>query len=249
MENENFWVLDENFKSVGKNMYSLIRCNHCYEITTKRKSNLKTTEHCGCRRGYRKERLVVHNKEQDNKNITVLIHNFEVKENGHYLHKVKCNHCDMVFTTQDYSTLQSCGCRSGVKNRKGAEEAAFSKQIRSYKNGAKSRKIKWELSDKEALFLMKKNCYYCNKEPYESKAYYTAARKRSISRGSYFDEEYYRGGIIKVMGIDRKDSTKDYTKNNTVPCCTTCNIIKREISYEDFLSTVEAIYNHRIKKE
>ena len=43
-------------------------------------------------------------------------------------------------------------------------------------------------------------------------------------------------------GIDRIDSSKGYTKTNTVPCCTKCNMMKHTYSQDDFLSHIKKIY-------
>jgi ribosomal protein L31 len=53
---------------------------------------------------------------------------------------------------------------------------------------------------------------------------------------------YYCGEINNPFnGIDRIDSNGDYTKDNCVPCCSTCNYMKHTLSMEDFLSKIECI--------
>jgi len=37
-------------------------------------------------------------------------------------------------------------------------------------------------------------------------------------------------------GVDRVDSSLGYVFTNVVPCCTTCNLGKREQSYDDFVA-------------
>ena len=44
-------------------------------------------------------------------------------------------------------------------------------------------------------------------------------------------------------GIDRLDSTKPYTIDNCVPCCSICNRMKNKFSLEVFLDKVEKIHN------
>lgn len=44
-----FWVIKENYKTVGKNKYNIVRCNNCYQITTRRKNT--KSKSCGCKRG------------------------------------------------------------------------------------------------------------------------------------------------------------------------------------------------------
>lgn len=49
-------------------------------------------------------------------------------------------------------------------------------------------------------------------------------------------------------GIDRIDSTKPYTIDNCVPCCSICNRMKNKFSLDLFLDKVEKIYNLHCNK-
>lgn len=48
----------------------------------------------------------------------------------------------------------------------------------------------------------------------------------------------------EAYGIDRIDSTKDYTIDNCVPCCFICNRIKNKYSIGVFLDKISKIYNN-----
>ena len=52
----------------------------------------------------------------------------------------------------------------------------------------------------------------------------------------YCGEEY-------ANGIDRIDSTKDYTKENCVTCCFICNRMKNKYDLNIFLDKINKIYN------
>ena len=39
-------------------------------------------------------------------------------------------------------------------------------------------------------------------------------------------------------GIDRMDNDLGYTTENTVPCCTTCNMLKGTMPYDDFMAWI-----------
>lgn len=52
-----------------------------------------------------------------------------------------------------------------------------------------------------------------------------------------------------MNGIDRIDSSKDYSSDNCVPCCSRCNIMKLNIPYSEFLDSIKKIYNYRIKND
>lgn len=49
-----------------------------------------------------------------------------------------------------------------------------------------------------------------------------------------------------AFGIDRVDSTKHYTVDNVVPCCSMCNRMKNAYSQEAFLNKIKEIYLHSI---
>jgi hypothetical protein len=50
---------------------------------------------------------------------------------------------------------------------------------------------------------------------------------------------------LHINGIDRIDSDKGYTLENSVPCCKVCNFLKRDYEFLFFLKQVKAIYNRR----
>ncbi len=57
---------------------------------------------------------------------------------------------------------------------------------------------------------------------------------------------YYCGEVSK--GIDRLNSKIGYIKYNCVPCCKTCNYLKRDATLELFLSKIQKIYLKHISK-
>ncbi len=48
-------------------------------------------------------------------------------------------------------------------------------------------------------------------------------------------------------GIDRKDSELGYTLINSLPCCSTCNYMKRDLDYDYFIKHMEAIIKNLSK--
>lgn len=54
----------------------------------------------------------------------------------------------------------------------------------------------------------------------------------------------YCGEDEKKIGVDRVDNTKGYTKENSTSCCTTCNMMKKTMTLEDFLTHVKKIANY-----
>lgn len=52
-------------------------------------------------------------------------------------------------------------------------------------------------------------------------------------------------GETDSISIDRVDNKIGYTKENSVPCCTMCNMMKKDFDLKDFLQKVCKIYqNH-----
>lgn len=53
-------------------------------------------------------------------------------------------------------------------------------------------------------------------------------------------------GKPNCRGIDRIDSSKSYTKENSVPCCKKCNGMKSDLSLEEFMEHINQILKHRM---
>lgn len=77
------------------------------------------------------------------------------------------------------------------------------------------RGIKNELSDEQIMDLSKMPCYYCNEM-----------------------------NDRKWNGIDRKNNNTHYTKDNSVPCCSMCNYMKRKLDFDDFIKYCKNISNN-----
>jgi len=107
--------------------------------------------------------------------------------------------------------------RKNPKRRKNA-------QLRWYH----SLKGKWDTYNRKAVFrniifdlekdyfeqMLRMPCHYCGSVPM---------------------------GII-TMGIDRQNNSIGYTKDNCVPCCTMCNMMKRTYSSVVFLAHINKIF-------
>ena len=48
--------------------------------------------------------------------------------------------------------------------------------------------------------------------------------------------------ILRCNGIDRVDSSKGYTEENSVSCCKHCNIAKNTMSEDDFYKWIKRVY-------
>lgn len=51
----------------------------------------------------------------------------------------------------------------------------------------------------------------------------------------------YCGAVIKTIGLDRVDSSKGYLVSNLVPCCSTCNVMKLDLTKKDWIDHMKKI--------
>ena len=56
----------------------------------------------------------------------------------------------------------------------------------------------------------------------------------------------YCGEKIETIGLDRVDPEIGYIKSNLIPCCSFCNISKRNKTVEEFFKKITKIYEHSI---
>ena len=71
-----------------------------------------------------------------------------------------------------------------------------------------------------------KNCFYC-KEPW---TYLTNKYIPGNGTNNKSDKGKSRKDKLKNFSIDRLDSTKTYSIDNIIFCCTECNLSKKDIS-------------------
>lgn len=123
---------------------------------------------------------------------------------------------------------QSCGCLTFGKP---GRLAANNLLIKQYKKGAASRGLEWSLTDEDFLALTQQTCHYCGIPP---------ASARTMRRRDAFAFVY--------NGVDRVNNDVGYTLENSVPCCSVCNFAKGATPYGEFISWVDRLIKHRLKK-
>lgn len=132
--------------------------------------------------------------------------------------------------------IGSCGCGRGAgstrskglpryNQRLPGNEGLWRTRIRAYKADAPKRGRKWLLTDEHAKLLMSSRCQYCGDPP----------GPFTIARGP-------RREPLASHGIDRVDNSLGYTNDNCVPCCKTCNLLKRDQSVKEFLDWISSIH-------
>lgn len=134
---------------------------------------------------------------------------------------------------------RSCGCwRATVVAAEACAawqrfpgEAACNHLYASYRSAARRRTREWQLTKDEFRSLTRLPCYYCGTKP--SKEY----RTLNGCNGTYI-----------YNGIDRKDNSRGYTLNNSVPCCFACNRMKGVMDAKEFIAHAQAISAHASHK-
>lgn len=146
----------------------------------------------------------------------------EYDESGKLINK-QCNVCFRMLPINQY--YSNAAQYDGYSNTcKECENASLSVRLKNYKRNAKNRKLDFILSKEEFQNISSQTCFYCGE----------------FGSTSPTGERY--------NGIDRIDSSLGYTLDNIVPCCSTCNRMKMDISQDDFLKQVYKITQYRVSK-
>jgi len=127
----------------------------------------------------------------------------------------------------------SCGClHSDITSKMFSlptGEANFNHVFRCYKRKARERNFEFLLTKEQFKELTQQNCFYCGIKPH-----------------NLGDEPNCNGKFI-YSGIDRIDNTKGYVVDNCVPCCGTCNWMKRDHTRQEFLMKIKLIYENLLR--
>lgn len=152
---------------------------------------------------------------------------------GHVKYDCKCICGRIVNVRFDHlknGETKSCGCKKKEYLKEASSlfygESSFNSLYRSYKNGAKTRGIYFELEKEQFKELTKSNCYYCGCSP-------SQVCKADGGNGDY-----------TYNGIDRIDNDRGYLVDNCNTCCKTCNYMKKQMGLEDFKTHIVKLYNN-----
>jgi hypothetical protein len=100
-----------------------------------------------------------------------------------------------------------------------------SSDYNKYIVSAKKRDYEFQLLEDEFYEIILNPCYICGKM-------------------NKYDKN---NKLVHRNGIDRFDNTIGYVKDNCRSCCSTCNYLKRDISYDNFIQKIKQIYGYRCK--
>ena len=139
--------------------------------------------------------------------------------------------CGKITNVPSYSltsgNTKSCGCYHKIRTRQlfssSDDDLQVSRVMRDYQSAAYKKRHKFTLTRGEFISLIHADCYYCGAKP--SNSYKTSTGRQ----------------LLPYQGIDRKDNSKDYTSDNVVPCCITCNKMKKAMGHDEFVYHVHRI--------
>lgn len=216
-----------------KRMYWKTQCD-CGDVSSKSASGLMQKS-AGCRKCRFNRELIG----KTFRNVLVLRESNKVSTRGKRHIICLCILCNQEFETTrtNLHKINGCGCSKTNGQRVPGRytgihglppgESMRNRQLRQYKRGARDRGLCWELTQEEFNTLTSGTCIYCGSGP----SLHTADRVKP--------------GYLN--GIDRLDSSKGYTPDNCVTCCSDCNEMKMGRTRSEFMTHVNNIVNYLTK--
>jgi hypothetical protein len=122
---------------------------------------------------------------------------------------------------------KNVGKRLGISNIKPNKEGPITKLFGTYKRQAIRRGYNWLLTKNDFISFLFDKCFYCGDEP---KSEYTTSSNNPVKEN-----------ILIYNGIDRKDNTMGYSKENCITACGICNRMKMDLDYKEFLEKIKKI--------
>lgn len=188
----NGWKLIKRYKNKNNNYYALIKCEKCGTTKLVNYYNFinGSQRKCSVCRYYDLIGTTIGTSEiigVDRVEYITRDSGKKTEYRPYYI--VKCTNCGNEYVKAYNKTnwLKHKNCHKCVAS---FDDPKLNKLKNAYKSNAKSRGLRWELSDKQFLMLVTNKCSYCG----------------SISEN-------------KFNGIDRIDSSKGYTIDNCTSCC------------------------------
>lgn len=136
----------------------------------------------------------------------------------------------------------SCGClKAEMLSRKGNQYGIYKDRegalLRVQYSHLKRRDKKKGFSDTMSFdafsLLSKQPCKYCGLE-------YSKEIEDRLNESK--KQKRLSDHVLKCNGIDRVDSSKGYTVENSVACCKYCNTAKNTMTESDFFKRVKRVY-------
>jgi hypothetical protein len=126
-------------------------------------------------------------------------------------------------TTLRNTKVVSCGHNRGFRKLPN-NAAAINLRFGQYAKSAVKMGREFSITREQFATMLAQNCVYCGTPP--------ASVVRA--RGKHQEDFWYNG-------VDRVDNSLGYIPENCVPCCATCNLMKRGMSVSEFVAHAEKI--------
>lgn len=123
--------------------------------------------------------------------------------------------------------IKSCGCLLNHTTEHIGPQNVFN----HYKQASKKRNFEFSLNKEQLSEIIEKECFYCGK--LKSNTFRVRSTKNA-------DNRYY-----SYNGIDRVDNEKGYIKENCVSCCNICNLMKRGLSFQQWIDHIKIILEYK----
>lgn len=232
--------------------YWLCKCDCENETTaTTYILNRGSKQSCGCLRKEisSKPKLIINLIGQTFNRLTVIEKAERTNNPTKWICKCACGNTVVVYGhfLKNGST-KSCGCiklkhlKIDYKNNiiykpeKGEEGLNF--LFKKYQTRAKRKDLPFELTIEEFKKLTSSTCFYGGETPSNRIARSSVSKKPVKLEAIKYSEYIYNG-------VDRLNSNIGYTINNCVPCCYKCNIMKNDMTLDEFEKQIINIFYHR----
>lgn len=176
--------------------------------------------------------------------LTVISHSGKDHRNKHlWLCLCECGN-EKVVVSDNLSSgkSNSCGClKSEFLARKGnqyglyddREVALLKVQYSHLKRRNKLKSFSDVISFDEFCTISKSPCKYCGLE-------YSKEIEDRLNESK--KQKRLSDHVLKCNGVDRVDSSKGYTVENSVACCKYCNTAKNTMTESEFYTWIKRVY-------
>lgn len=156
-----------------------------------------------------------------------------------------CNKCGIEKPYSEYHKMVSCvgGVRTTCKDCRKIEKQEYGDLPHVKKRRAEQYQL-----NKSSMRTRLRQYYWTLVSQYHQ--YKKSALLRQVPfeltkedcEQFYAKDCYYCGQHYVALGIDRVNNDLGYILSNCVPCCKTCNWMKRTQTKEEFLNQIKLIY-------
>jgi predicted RNA-binding Zn-ribbon protein involved in translation (DUF1610 family) len=154
---------------------------------------------------------------------------------NHFNAKVKCN-CGKEFIARCTNlrtgrTVACSDCSFKARSERAVQVSQYQQMFkRLVLDRCRKHTIEISITVDDYSRLISQNCFYCNDEP------------RKTNRFS--NRKYVNTETVFANGVDRIDSSKGYTLENCITCCTSCNYAKHKLTQSEFFDKIVKIYKN-----